>query len=136
LPDGTALVLDNQGGRKAQGGSRILRMNFNTGSSDTVFPKAGETLEVPFSTDIAGHIEISPDGQRAMITGWNPGRAFEIDVASGRPLWSYSSSFDLAPYFAAKGIHPKTTRARMKMWGVYYLTDAQFTTAGLGSATK
>ena len=136
LPDGTALVLDNQGGRMAQGGSRVLRMDFNTGTSTTVFPQPGETAELPFFTKTAGHIEVSPDGARAMVVGKDPGRAFEIDVASGKALWSYRNSFDLAPYFAAKGIGTPVTRAQMKMWGVYYVTDTQFKDAGLGSTAK
>ncbi|TFU02863.1 hypothetical protein EUV02_06520 [Polymorphobacter arshaanensis] len=136
LPDGTALVLDNQGGQLAQGGSRVVRLDFNTGTSTTVFPQPGETAELPFFTKTAGHIEVSPDGSRAIVVGKEPGRAFEIDVASGKPLWSYRNSFDLAPYFAAKGIKAPVTRAQMKMWGVYYVTDAQFNDAGLGAAEK
>jgi len=136
LPDGTALVLDNQGGRKAQGGSRVVRLDFNTGASTTVFPQPGETQEVPFFTRTAGHIEISPDGRRAMVVGKDPGRAIEIDVATGKPLWSLRNSADLAPYFAAKGIKATTTRAQMKMWGAYYLTDAQFAAAGLGATAN
>ena len=111
-------------------------MHFNTGTSTTVFPQPGETAELPFFTKTAGHIEVSPDGARAMVVGKDPGRAFEIDVASGKPLWSYRNSFDLAPYFAAKGIKTPVTRAQMKMWGVYYVTDAQFKDAGLGAAEK
>ncbi|MGL4541911.1 MAG: arylsulfotransferase family protein, partial [Polymorphobacter sp.] len=139
LPDGTALVFDNQGGERVQagdtvvGGTRIVRLNFVTGSSETIFPRAGEAGELPFFSQNAGHIDISPDATRAMVTGKEPGRSFEIDIASGRPLWSYRSGFDIAPYLAREKIKTDTTRAWQRMWGVYYVTDAQFKAAGLGN---
>ena len=133
LPDGTALVLDNQGGNRAQGGTRILRMNFVTGAVETVFPRAGETRELPFFTMNAGHIEISPDAKRAMITGKEPGRSIEIDIASGRPLWSYRSGFDIAEYLKREKIKTDTTRAWQRMWGTYYVSAEAFKAAKLGN---
>jgi hypothetical protein len=133
LPDGTALVLDNQGGQRAQGGTRIVRLNFVDGTSETVFPRPGETRELPFLTTNAGHLEISPDAKRAMITGKDPGRSFEIDIASGRPLWSYRSGFDIAPYIKRENIKADTTRAWLRMWGTYYVTEDQFKAAKLGN---
>jgi hypothetical protein len=133
LPDGTALVFDNQGGDRTQGGTRIVRMNFVTGTSETIFPRPGSTREVPFFSMNAGHIDISSDGRRAMITGKEPGRSFEIDIASGQPLWSYHSSFDIAPYLERHKIKAKTTRAMQRLWGIYYVSANEFHAAGLGN---
>ena len=133
LPDGTALVFDNQGGNRAQGGTRIVRMNFVTGITETIFPRPGSTHEVPFLSMNAGHIDISSDGRRAMITGKEPGRSFEIDIATGLPLWSYHSSFDIAPYLERQKIRAKTTRATQRLWGVYYVSADEFHAAGLGN---
>ena len=133
LPDGTALVFDNQGGDRTLGGTRIVRMNFVTGTSETIFPRPGSTREVPFFSMNAGHIDISSDGRRAMITGKEPGRSFEIDIASGQPLWSYHSSFDIAPYLERHKIKAKTTRAMQRLWGIYYVSANEFHAAGLGN---
>lgn len=133
LPDGTALVFDNQGGERRQGGTRVVRMNFVTGVTKTVFPRPGETRELPFLSMNAGHIDISGDGRRAMITCKEPGRSFEIDIATGRPLWSYRSSFDIAPYLARVKLETKTTRATQRLWGLYYVSGKAFHDAGLGN---
>ena len=132
LPDGTVLVFDNLGGQRTTGGSRIVRVDLATGDTQTVFPRAGDTAELPFASDDGGHIEISPDGRRAMLITKEPGRAIEIDVATGKPLWSMRSGMDIAPYLKARGIDSETTRAWFKNWGVYYITDTMFETAGLG----
>lgn len=131
LPDGSLLVFDNKGGNRAQGGTRIVRMNLVTGAVETVFPRPGETREVPFFSEIAGHIDVSADGRRALITGHEPGRAFEIDIATGRPLWSYSSEFDIAPYLELEGIRTKTNQAVQRLWGVHYVAAEPLRAAGL-----
>ncbi len=133
LPDGTALVFDNQGGERAKGGTRIVRINFVTGATETIFPRPGETRELPFFSTLAGHIDISSDGRRALITGKEPGVSFEIDIASGRPLWSYHSGFDIALFLARQNIKAKNTRASFRLWGLYYVSDQHFRDAGLGN---
>lgn len=132
LPDGTVLVFDNLGGRRKTGGSRIVRVDLATGETSTVFPREGNTAELPFVSDDGGHLEISPDGKRAMVITKEPGRAIEIDIATGQPLWSLRSGMDIGPYLKANGIDAPTTRAWFKNWGVYYITDTLFETAGLG----
>ncbi|MBK6721056.1 MAG: hypothetical protein IPG62_14545 [Sphingomonadales bacterium] len=119
LPDGTLLVFDNKGGDRAQGGSRIVKLDLATGAVETVFPRPGETRQLPFFSDVAGHIDVSADGRRALITV-KSGRSFEIDIATGRPLWSYVSNFDIAPYLKLQGINAKTSRATQKLWDVDY----------------
>ncbi len=131
LPDGTLLVFDNKGGNRAQGGSRIVKLNLVTGAIETIFPRDGDTRQLPFFSEIAGHIDVSADGRRALITSYEPGRSFEIDIATGRPLWSYVSNFDIAPYLKLQGINAKTSRAVQQLWGVYYVTDENLRSAGL-----
>ena len=130
LPDGTLLVFDNKGGDRAQGGSRIVKLDLATGAVETVFPRPRETRQLPFFSDVAGHIDVSADGRRTLITV-KPGRSFEIDIATGRPLWSYVSNFDISPYLKLQGINAKTSRATQKLWGVYYVSDEQLRGVGL-----
>ena len=57
----------------------------------------------------------------------------EVDIASGQPLWSYHSSFDIAPYLERHKIKAKTTRAMQRLWGIYYVSANEFHAAGLGN---
>lgn len=133
LSDGTALVFDNQGGTRAEGGTRIVRINFVTGTTETVYPRSAEAGQLPFYSMIAGHLEPSADGRRVLITGHEPGRGFEIDIATGRPLWSYVSNFDITPYLEKRKISTKTSRATQRLWGLHYVSDEQLHDAGLVS---
>ena len=132
LPDGTVLAFDNHGGRSNEGGSRVVRIDLSDGSAATVFPTAASAAVLPFGSDLGGHIDISADGRRAMIVAKEPGRAIEIDVATGKPLWTMENSRDITPYLKAEGIDAKSGNARLKLWGVGYLDDADLAAAGVG----
>ncbi|MBK7284255.1 MAG: hypothetical protein IPI83_07640 [Sphingomonadales bacterium] len=107
-----------------------MKLDLATGAVETVFPRPRETRQLPFFSDVAGHIDVSADGRRTLITV-KPGRSFEIDIATGRPLWSYVSNFDISPYLKLQGINAKTSRATQKLWGVYYVSDEQLRGVGL-----
>jgi hypothetical protein len=121
LPDGSVLVLDNLGGERNLGGTRVQRIDLVTGAARTVFPKGNETGLLPVQTDTAGQINVSADGKRALVALTHQGRVVEIDVESGAPLWTYENTHDIAPFLEQAGIRSDTTRARFATYGAYYV---------------
>jgi hypothetical protein len=126
LPDGTVLVLDNLGGERALGGTRIVRINLVNGASETVFPKGAEKDLLPVYTETAGQINVSADGKRALLSLTHQGRVIEIDVASGAPLWVYENTHDIAKFLQAADIGTQKTRARFATYGAYYVGSVDF----------
>ena len=118
LPDGTVLAFDNQGGSLSTGGSRILRLNLLDGSAQTVFPTQDSRPVLPFFSFDGGTVVPSPDGKRAMISSKQESRDIEVDLATGRPLWSMTHVLALK-----KGSKPAA--AYFTAYGSYYLTDEQ-----------
>lgn len=125
LPDGTVLVFDNLGGERRLGGSRVVRLDLVKGTAETVFPKGGEAL-LPVKSEVAGDIEVSPDGRRALVSITHQGRIVEIDVASGKPLWTYDNTHDIREFLAASGLDGSRTRARFATYGAYYVSNLDF----------
>jgi hypothetical protein len=121
LPDGSVLALDNLGGERSLGGTRVVRINLATGASHTVFPKGGEDGLLPLTTDTAGQIDVSADGRRALVAVTHQGRVIEIDVESGRPLWVYENTHDIGPFLREAELRSDTTRARFANYGAYYV---------------
>ena len=129
LPDGTALGFDNMGGDRALGGSRVVRIDLVKGTVHTVFPQGGVESDsglLPFFSQVAGHIDVSADGKRALVSVTHQGRLVEIDVASGQPLWVYDNTHDIAPFLKRNGLSDKRTRARFAAYGGYYVRNANF----------
>jgi hypothetical protein len=129
LPDGTALGFDNMGGDRALGGSRVVRIDLVHGTAHTVFPRGGMESDsgvLPFFSQVAGHIDVSADGKRALVAVTHQGRLLEIDVASGKPLWVYDNTHDIAPFLKRAGLTDKRTRARFAAYGAYYVRNASF----------
>jgi hypothetical protein len=80
---------------------------------------------LPVFTDTAGQIDVSPDGKRALLSVTHQGRVIEIDVASGKPLWLYDNTHDIAKFLATADIRANTTRARFATYGAYYVDKAR-----------
>lgn len=118
LPDGTVLAFDNQGGSRSTGGSRIMRLNLVDGSAQTVFPTQASRPVLPFFSFDGGTVVPSPDGKRAMISSKQESRDIEVDLATGRPLWS------MAHVLAVKN-GSKPGAGHFVAYGSYYLTDDQ-----------
>ncbi|WP_395622576.1 arylsulfotransferase family protein [Sphingomonas daechungensis] len=119
LPDGTVLMFDNQGGSRSLGGSRILRVNLVDGSAQTVFPTDASGPVLPFFNFDGGTVTPSPDGKRAMIASKHEARDIEIDLATGKPLWTM---LHVADSGSAGG---KPEAAYFNAYGNYYLTKEQ-----------
>jgi hypothetical protein len=126
LPDGSVLVFDNLGGDRSLGGSRVVRMNLVTGSAETVFPRDDAKALLPVQSKSAGHIDVSGDGKRALVSVTHQGRIVEIDVASGRPLWAYDNTHEIGKFLEANGLGKKVTRARFSTYGAYYVPHMEF----------
>jgi hypothetical protein len=122
LPDGSVLVFDNQGGSRSMGGSRILRLNLIDGSAQTVFPTKASKPVLPFFSVDGGTVVPSPDGKRAMISSKKESRDIEVDLATGRPLWSMTHVFDVGPLMNAGG---EPVAGYFAAYGSYYLTREQ-----------
>jgi hypothetical protein len=122
LPDGTVLAFDNQGGSRSLGGSRIVRLNLVDGSAQTVFPTKASRSVLPFFSVDGGTVVPSPDGRRAMISSKKESRDIEIDLATGRPLWSMTHVFDVGQLIKARG---EPVGGYFAAYGSYYLTTDQ-----------
>jgi hypothetical protein len=131
LPDGTVLVLDNFGGRKDQGGTRIVRLDLVSGAMATVYPTPESDLAGPLFTKSAGQLSISGDGRRALVAIGYQGRVIELDIASGTVTWDYVNTHDIGPFLDRSGFvawllrqvtpAPETTVARFFATGAYYV---------------
>ena len=138
LPDGTVLAFDNQGGSRSVGGSRIVRLNLVDGSAQTVFPTKASGSVLPFFSVDGGTVVPSPDGKRAMISSKKESRDIEIDLATGRPLWSMTHVLDVGPLMKAGG---EPVAGYFAAYGSYYLTKDQtralhLNEAGSGTAGR
>ena len=118
LPDGTVLAFDNQGGSLSVGGSRIVRLNLVDENVQTVFPTQASRSVLPFFSIDGGTVVPSPDGKRAMISSKQQSRDIEVELATGRPLWSMT-------HVRAIKDGSKPASAYFTAYGSYYLTDDQ-----------
>ncbi len=124
LPDGTVAVFDNLGGDRALGGSRIVRIDLATDETQTIYPHKGDPL-LPFTSSNGGHISISPDGKRIIASSKDQARAIEIDIATGKPLWTMTEVLDIAPFLKPRPEAGKQVAAWFKLWGTYYIPPEQ-----------
>ncbi len=96
--DGSILVFDNYGGRRAVGGSRIVRLDYGSDRSQDVYPRPDTASGVDFFSSFAGVIDLHPDGIRGLVSVTEQGRILELDLKTGRLLWEYTNNHDLGSY--------------------------------------
>ena len=107
------LVLDNQGGAKSTGGSRLVLVDLATQVPTTIFPRPSVPLpENCFFTPVAGHIDVSPS-DRALVALTEEGDVWEVDLRTGEVLWRYTH------------VDP-ATRARFPIYTAKYVDNVRF----------
>lgn len=125
LPDGRMLILDNLGGQEATGGTRVIRMDPADQSVETVFPRPGVSEEfLPIYTEIAGHLEMSADGQRVLFAESTQGRVIEFELESGRVTWAYANDHS---WRGVDGMAEPSTE-RLIMLSAHYAGRPKFVT--------
>lgn len=90
LPQGV-LAFDNLGGDLSMGGTRLALVDLFGGPTTTVFPRQGVPIPETFFSMFTGHIDVHPDGTRALVASIPQGVIWEIDLKSGEVLWEYVS---------------------------------------------
>ncbi len=91
------LIFDNYGGDALGPASRVIELDLATGVERRIFPNADapEAYTQVF-THWAGYLDISPDRRRVLASFTYAGRAFEVDIASGRLLAVYDNVHDIS----------------------------------------
>jgi hypothetical protein len=89
------LVFDNLGGSASQGGSRLVNLDMRSGVATAVYPRPTSTTD-DFLSATAGHIDLSDDGRRALVSLTRQARVVEVDLQSGTPVWEYTNSHDVS----------------------------------------
>ena len=94
------LMLDNQGGRTADGAlgvSRLLMVDAASGEETTIFPNhrtPGHLREL--YTSLGGGLAISPNRRRALVTFTYEGKAVEVRIADGAVLVVFDFLHDVS----------------------------------------
>ena len=94
------LLLDNEGGRTADGArtiSRLLMVDMASGAETTIFPNHRTPAHLrELYTPVAGGLAISPDRSRAIVTFTEVGKAVEVRLADGAVLAAFHSLHDVS----------------------------------------
>lgn len=116
------LLFDNWGGSGAQtgAGSRVLEIDLVTGAERQVFPAPGTPPRPELYSHRAGHLSISPDRTRTLISFTEAATGIEAEIATGRQLLSYRSLHDLRGVEGASEALTASA-ARAKLFGMYYV---------------
>ena len=89
------LMMDNQGGRTADGArmvSRLLMVDAASGEETTIFPNHRTPGHLRhLLTIFGGGVAISPDRRRAVVTFTEEGKAVEVRIADGAVLVVFDS---------------------------------------------
>lgn len=102
------VMFDNNGGhgRRRDGAryaySRVLVVDFATGEETVVFPKSDSERHRNWITTARGRISISPDGERALASYTEQGRAVEVRIEDGEVL----AEFDFLHDMRRSGLRP------------------------------
>ena len=87
--DGGVIVLDNLGGDKELGGTRLIRIALERGQTTTLFPRPGVAMPDLCRTLNSGHLDVNRDGNRVLMAVAAEGTLWEIDLCTGKVLWEY-----------------------------------------------
>lgn len=91
------LIFDNRGGDSQGPASRIVELDLATGIERRVFPNADTPQKYAhIFSDVAGYIDISPDRKRVLASFTHAGRAFEVDIKTGRLIAVFDNLHDIS----------------------------------------
>lgn len=83
------LMVDNLGGVAASGGTQLVYIDFLGRTPSVIFPLPGQVLPSECRTESSGHLDLSADESRGLLTLPVMGRIWEVDVRDGKLLWEY-----------------------------------------------
>ena len=126
LPDGSVVIFDNRGGNPALGGTRIMHIDMQTGAANVAFPQREEGPAMPFSSHDGGHVAVSPDGQRVMVSSKQQSRVFEFELETGEVLWEMAHCMSMKPYLQKLDREAEADNACFRTYGTYYLDNVPF----------
>ena len=128
LPNGDIMAFDNLGSELTPSGTRIVQLDAESGMGKTLFPKDLSVSGADLASKASGGVRVSADGSRALISESMGGRVIEFDMATGEPLWIYTSISDLQPFFEQFDVDPGEmgTKALMTTQGASYLSREKF----------
>lgn len=87
--DDGVLILDNLGGDKESGGTRLVKVGLGRELPVTVFPRPGVPMPDQCCVLTGGHLDVSHDGSRVLMATSGVGTVWEIDPHTGKVLWEY-----------------------------------------------
>jgi len=128
LPNGDIMAFDNLGSELTPSGTRIVRVDAESGMATTLFPRDLSAPGADLNSKASGGVRVSDDGKRALIFESMGGRVIEFDMATGTPLWIFKSVSDLKPFFEKFDVDPgeEGTKALMTTQGASYLSRNDF----------
>lgn len=97
LADGRLAAFDNLGGIDTKIGTRIVALTPETGMGKTLFPVLADQPGADLDASEQGEVNFSADSSRMLVAETMGGRIFEVEVATGRPLWMMTAISDMAP---------------------------------------
>ena len=93
LEGSTFVMFDNQSGKEL---SRLLAVDLATGLERTVFPNANTPANLHLYSKMAGHVSVSPDRRRAIVSYSAEGVALEVRLSDGAVLNKFTSLHDIS----------------------------------------
>ena len=118
------LLFDNEGGGR-QGPARVLMVDLADGRETTVFPTSATPARLRgLRSSVAGHIDISPDGRRALASFTRSAVAVEIALPSGEATAVFASLHDvtgLAAFSGPLAAQRDTHAAKSRLYNLSYI---------------
>ena len=115
------LMFDNWGSDGIHGPSRLLMVDLANGEETTIFPndRTPEHLRDMFSVN-EGHISVSPDRRRCIISFDRKGKAVEVRLADGAVLSAFTNLHDMS-HLNALPDERKTKAGRYWLRAITYI---------------
>ena len=123
--DAKFLLFDNYGG--ASGSARVLLVDLADGRETTVFPNEHTPAALRhLASDVGGHLDIAPDGGRALATFSQAGVAVEIGLPSGELHAVFTALHDVSGLAAFAGKEARAERAaKSSLAGLTYIRSRE-----------